>query len=86
MKTGFFSAVLFVIIWLIADKVWDWLTGLLIVGAGLIKASEHEASQMDISGEVPGRMAFMMIVDLFGTLVLPWVVAGFFLGWLATPG
>ncbi len=81
VKGGFFSAVLFVIIWLIADKIWDWLTGLLIAGAGRIKASEHEAFQMEISGEVPGRMAFMMIVDLLGTFILPWVVAGFFLGW-----
>ncbi|MEW5994058.1 MAG: hypothetical protein AB1744_06645 [Candidatus Zixiibacteriota bacterium] len=84
VKSGLFSAVLFVIIWLIADKVWDWLTGLLIAGAGRIKASEHEAFQMEISGEVPGRMAFMMIVDLLGTFILPWVVAGFFLGGFGT--
>lgn len=76
---------MFVIIWLIADKVWDWLTGLLIAGASQTKVSEHEAFQMKISGEVPGRMAFMMIVDLLGTFLLPWVVAGFFLGWLGTP-
>ena len=84
VKSAFFSAVLFIIIWLIADKVWDWLTGLLIAGAGRIKASEHEAFQMEISGEVPGRMAFMMIVDLLGTFVLPWIVAGFFLSWFGT--
>lgn len=84
VKSGFFSAVVFVVIWLIADKVWDWLTGLLIAGAGRIKASEHEAFEMEISGEVPGRMAFMMIVDLLGTFILPWVVAGFFLGWIGT--
>jgi len=85
VKSGLFSAVLFVIIWLIADKVWDWLTGILIAGAGRIKASEHETFQMEISGEVPGRMAFMMIVDLLGTFLLPWVVAGFFLSWFGTP-
>jgi len=73
VKIGFFSAVLFVIVWLIADKIWDWVTGLLIAGAALIKASEHEAFQIEISGEVPGRMVFMMIVDLLGTFVLPWV-------------
>ena len=78
VKGSFFSAILFVIVWLIADRVWDWLTGLLIAVAGLIKASEYEAFQMSISGEVPGRMASMMIVDLLGTLVLPWVVAGWF--------
>jgi len=85
VKNRLFSAVLFVIIWLIADKVWDWLTGLLIAGAGRIRASEHEAFQMEISGEVPGRMAFMMIVDLLGTFILPWVIAGFFLGWFVSP-
>lgn len=84
VKSGFFSAVLFVITWLIADKVWDWLTGLLIAGAGRIRANEHEAFQMEISGEVPGRMASMMIVDLLGTFILPWVIAGFFLGWFGT--
>lgn len=60
------------------------MTELLIAGAGQIKASEREALQMEIAGEVPGRMAFMMIVDLLGTFILPWVVAGFFLGWFGT--
>jgi hypothetical protein len=71
VKIGFFTA----------DWVWDWLTGLLIVGVGRIGASEHEAFQIETSGEVPGRMASMMILDLLGTFMLPWVVAGFFLGW-----
>jgi len=84
VNSGFFMAALFVVIWLIADKVWDWLTGLMITGAGRIGANEHEASQMEISGEVPERMAFMMIVDLLGTFILPWVIAGFFLGWFGT--
>ncbi len=82
VKSGLFSAAIFVVIWLIADKVWDWVTGLLIAGAGRIKASEDEAFEMEISGEVPGRMAFIMIVDLLGTFILPWVVSGFFLGWI----
>lgn len=82
VKSGLFSAVVFVVIWLIADKVWDWVTGPLIVGIGRIKASEDEAVEMEISGEVPRRMAIMMIVDLLGTFILPWVVAGFFLGWI----
>jgi len=84
VKSGFFMAVLFIIIWLIVDKVWDWLTGLLIAGAGRIeeaKVSERDALARVTSGEVPGRMAFMMIVDLLGTFLIPWVVGGFFLGW-----
>ncbi len=80
---GFFNAVLFVIICLVADKIWDWLTGLLIIAAGRIGGSQHEGIQMQISAEVPGLMAFMMIVDLLGTFILPWVVAGFLLGWLS---
>jgi hypothetical protein len=43
--------------------------------------SEREALWRATSGEVPGRIAFMMIVDLLGTLLIPWVVGGFFLGW-----
>jgi uncharacterized membrane protein len=84
IDSGFFRAASFVIIWLISDNVWDWLTGLMINRVGRIGANEHEASQMKISGEVPQRMAFMMIVDLLGTFMLPWVVAGFFLGWFGT--
>ncbi len=84
IKSGFFIAALFVVIWLVADKVWDWLTGLLIARAGRIGANEHEASQIVISGEVPERMAFMMIIDLLGTFILPWLVASFFLCWFGT--
>ena len=82
ITSGFFNAVLFVIICLVADKIWDWLTGLLIIGAGRIGGGGHEGIQMQISeSEVPGRVAFMMIVDLLGTLILPWIVTGFFFGW-----
>jgi hypothetical protein len=76
VTSGLFNAVLFVIIWLVADKIWDWLTRLLTAGAGRIGATEYEEFQMQISGEVPGRKAFMMIFGLLGTFILPWVVAG----------
>jgi len=82
IRCGLLSAGLFLVIWLIADRVWDWLTGHLIAAATRIKASEWKAFQMSISGKVPKRMAFMMIIDLMGTLVLPWITAGFFLRWL----
>lgn len=84
IKSGFFIVALFVVIWLIADKIWDWLTGFLIAGAGQIGASEQEASHMAISGEVPERIAFMMIIDLLGTFLLPWVFASLLLGWCGT--
>ena len=72
---------LYFLAWLIADWVWDGLTGYMIAGVGDIGANDSEAIRMKLSGEVPGRMAAMMIVDLVGTLVLPWIVAGFFLNW-----
>jgi len=84
VKSGFFSAGLFIIIWVIADKVWDWMTGLLIIGVGRIGVTEQEEFQEEISSKVPVRMASMMIVDILGTFILPWVIAGFFLGWFGT--
>jgi predicted transcriptional regulator len=30
---------------------------------------------------VPLRVALMMIMQVLGILVLPWVIVGFFLGW-----
>ena len=80
-KRGFFSAALFIIIWLIADKVWDWLTELLMANVARIGANEEEAFEMVTSGEVPARMASIMFVDLLGTLVLPWIIAGLFLAY-----
>ncbi len=77
-QRGFFNAVLFIIVWLLVDKVWDWLTGLLITGTARIGANEEEAFEMARSGEVPKRMACMMIVDLVGTVILPWVIVGLF--------
>ncbi len=74
--SGIFNAIVFVIIWFVADKIWDWVTRLLTAGAGRIGASEYEEFQMQISGEVPGRKACMMIFGLLGTFILPWVVAG----------
>ncbi len=74
--SGIFHAIVFVIIWFVAVKIWDGLTRLLTAGAGRIGASEYEEFQMQISGEVPGRKACMMIFGLLGTFILPWVVAG----------
>jgi len=75
-KRGFFSAALFIIIWLIVDKVWDWLTELLMVNVARIGANEEEASEIETYGEVPTRITSIMVVDLLGTLVLPWIIAG----------
>jgi hypothetical protein len=80
-QTGFLKACLFVVAWLVLDKAWDVLTGLLIAGAGAIGANEHEAMLMEVAGEVPARMAAGMLLDLAGTLLLPWLIAGYFLKW-----
>ena len=80
-KRGFLSAALFIIIWLIVDKVWDWLTELLMTNVARIGANEEEAFEVETSGEVPARMASIMVVDLLGTLVLPWIIAGLFLAY-----
>jgi len=59
--------------------VWDWLTEVLMANVARIGANEKEAFEMELTGEVPTRIASMMIVDLLGTFVLPWIIAGFFL-------
>ena len=79
IKSGFLIAALFIIIWLIVDRVWDWLTKVLMANVARIGANDEEAFEMETSGEVPARMASIMIVDLLGTLVLPWIIAGLFL-------
>lgn len=82
-KIGFFSAVVFVTIWLVADKLWDWLTGILIKAAWSGGSSENELLELNDGGEVPIPAASMMIIDLLGTLALPWAIAGYFLDWFS---
>jgi len=82
VKGGFLRAALFIIIWLIVDKVWDWLTEVLMANVSRIGANEEEAVEIETTGEVPTRLGSMMIVDLLGTLVLPWIIAGLFLAFI----
>ncbi len=82
VKSDFLSCVAYFVIWLIADRVWDWLTRYLIAWAAPNSASEEEALQTYLGGEAPQGMAFMMLVDLLGTLILPWIVAGLFLAYI----
>lgn len=81
IKTSFINSIIFIVLWLVIDRVWDWISGLLIAAAGRVGASEEEAFDMELSGNVPIRMAVMMIVDLIGTLLIPWIIAGLCLGW-----
>ncbi len=77
-KSGVASAVGFIIIWLIADKAWDWLTGVLIAIAGQ-KPSGDEESAAALYGDIPPRVGLLMVTDLLGTLLLPWIIAGILL-------
>jgi len=81
VRRGFLSTLLFMIIWWIADAIWDWLSGVLILGAGKIGLNEHEEHQFEMSEEVPKRVAIMMIIDLLGTIIIPLIIAGSFLHW-----
>ena len=83
-KLGFFKVVLFILAWLVIDKIWDWFSGLLIAGAGGVGGNEDEVLKMKFLDEVPGRVALMMAVDTIGTLLVPWIVAGLLLGWFVT--
>ncbi len=81
MRSTFAKALLFVIMWVVLDRIWDFVTGLLIAAAGKAGVSEQQVLTMQMSGEVPGLMGAAMLLDLVGTLLLPWVLAAFFLGW-----
>lgn len=68
------------IIWLFLDKAWDWFTEILMAGVARVGANEEEEFEAWVSSEeVPIRLASMMIVDLLGTFILPWFIAGLFL-------
>ena len=84
-QRGFLRAVVFVFLWLIADKIWDWVTNFLILGASRLGVNKSQALEIGITRNVPISMAATMLLDLIGTLTLPWLIAGFFLGWFALP-
>lgn len=83
VKAGLLNAVLFLVAWVVLDKLWDVISGLLIAAASAIGANEYEEIAMEVAGVVPMRMAIGMIVDIAGTLVLPWAVGSYFLKWFA---
>lgn len=80
-NAGFASALGFVILWLVLDRVWDFVTTILIASAGKAAVNEQEAIAMQASGTVPALMGAAMLLDLVGTLLLPWLLAALFLGW-----
>jgi len=81
LKTGFLSGVAFFLIWsLIADPVWDRLTGFLIKRSFAL-SDEGQLFESQMAGEVPLLPATLMMIDFLGTLALPWIVASFFLDW-----
>jgi len=74
---SFWASLIFLVVWLIVDLIWDWVSGLLIMGAGAF--SGQDPILMELKGAVPIGMALMMVLDLIGTLAIPWIVAGAFL-------
>jgi hypothetical protein len=83
IRRGILSALFFVLIWLITDQLWDWLTAFLImIVAKTVKDEDfYEMWKAGFLYRVPLRVALMMIMQVLGILVLPWVIVGFFLGW-----
>jgi hypothetical protein len=81
IKVSFMSSIIFLVLWLVIDKIWDWVSGLVIEVTGKVGASEKEALEMQLEGYLPARMAIMMIIDLIGALAIPWIIAGFYLLW-----
>ena len=74
---SFWLSLIFLVVWFIADRIWDWISGLLIVGAGAI--SGQDPLKIELGEVVPVGAALMMILDLVGALTIPWIVAGGFL-------
>ena len=78
---SFWESIGFLVVWMIADWIWNGVSEWLIKGAGAIGFSQQDAIKMELEAIVPTRMAIMMMVDLVVTLAIPWIVAGYFLQW-----
>lgn len=74
LKSGFFASALFLIAWLVLDKLWDTVSGFLIASAGWV--SDADPLFVQVVGAVPTGMAAVMIIDVIVTLLLPTFVAG----------
>ena len=81
IRTGFIKGVGFFILWLFVDWLWGKVTSMLLV---MVSGSMSDYGQFKaaVYGEVPFRVAFVMFVDVIGHLVVPWLVGGYYLGWL----
>jgi hypothetical protein len=66
------AALWFLVIWLVAEQAWKRAAGFL---------ARREPIEPGPADEVPGGLAFLFALDVAVTLLLPWLVAGVFLGW-----
>jgi len=73
-KLGFWHSVIFLVAWLVIDKLWDEISRILIESAG--RASSADPLYIQLEGAVPTWMAAAMIADIVITLLLPLVIAG----------
>lgn len=69
------SAIMFLVLWLIVDRVCDRFTGFLLAMAAR-HGPGREEDRAALYGEVPNRVALLMITDLLGALLIPWLIAG----------
>lgn len=81
VKVSVISAILFIILWLVIDKLWDILTDFLLNAVASIDDSKNEKTYMSQSENIPNKMSGMMIIDVLITVAIPWFIAGIFLKW-----
>jgi len=81
VERSLLSAIGFLVVWLIADGTWDWVTDRLILRSFAFGSSEEQLFGSNMRREISLLSATTMLADTLGTLALPWVAAGFFLEW-----
>lgn len=74
-KTSFFTAIFFVALWFVADRGWDYLTGILIQAALRLHLTDANAGDYAASQTIPPLGIAMMLLDLAGTMAVPWLCA-----------
>lgn len=81
VRSGFASALGFSVLWLVLDRVRDFVTRLIMVGAEKVGTTEYQVPVDPAAREVSTLLALAMLIDFIATLLLPWVLAALFLGW-----
>lgn len=72
-KAGFLTAVLFVLSYIGSAVIWNTIMGIIISTSQRMKLNLHILIRVSIS---------LLIFSILVNVAMPWVVAGFFLGWI----